>query len=462
MHGFQTTGLRVVRFVIVLVSTMSVAPMHAQVLNETQKFKVDESVKLEFFGSDVDIDGELIAVGRLTDKGISGSGAVYLYNSDTYELVRKISLFEMGWGWYFGFRLDLCGDRIAISAIAGAVGNRRPGTAYIFNAVTGELLYSFAYPYTHNWVDYGTAVAMSERYLAVSAVTHVNGYNSGSVFVYDLDGADPTSHVYELQPDVLERDDYFGNAMAIEGDYLVVGCSRFGNHSGERDRGAVFVYSLSTGEEIYRLIPEHLGEYAYFGADVAVNGGVLAVGADYNQDHTDNFGAVYIYELADGMLDDIIYPRVPGEVGFFGFSVDISDEYIVVGLPQDDVNGRYSGSAELFDANTHAFIARLIPSDGMEDAKMGNQIALSQGKVVVAAEHDSELGFRSGAAYVFNGVDSVCTADINHDGVLTPTDFTAWIGAFNSSTAECDQNGDGVCIPTDFTAWISNYNAGCP
>ncbi|GAB5497600.1 MAG: hypothetical protein Phyf2KO_26800 [Phycisphaerales bacterium] len=54
-----------------------------------------------------------------------------------------------------------------------------------------------------------------------------------------------------------------------------------------------------------------------------------------------------------------------------------------------------------------------------------------------------------------------CVADVNGDGMLSPTDFTAWINAYNNSDPECDQNGDGSCTPTDFTAWIANYNAGC-
>jgi hypothetical protein len=54
-----------------------------------------------------------------------------------------------------------------------------------------------------------------------------------------------------------------------------------------------------------------------------------------------------------------------------------------------------------------------------------------------------------------------CLADVNHDGLVTPTDFTAWINAFNNNLPECDQNGDGACTPTDFTAWIANFNAGC-
>ena len=55
----------------------------------------------------------------------------------------------------------------------------------------------------------------------------------------------------------------------------------------------------------------------------------------------------------------------------------------------------------------------------------------------------------------------VCLADVNGDGMLTSTDFTAWINAFNNYLPSCDQNSDGSCTPTDFTAWISNFNAGC-
>ena len=56
----------------------------------------------------------------------------------------------------------------------------------------------------------------------------------------------------------------------------------------------------------------------------------------------------------------------------------------------------------------------------------------------------------------------VCLADVNGDGMVSPTDFSAWVGAYNNNLPACDQNGDGMCTPTDFSAWIGNYNAGCP
>jgi len=67
-----------------------------------------------------------------------------------------------------------------------------------------------------------------------------------------------------------------------------------------------------------------------------------------------------------------------------------------------------------------------------------------------------------GAAEFQGTTPSDCLADTNHDGVVSPADFSAWVAAFNTMAPECDQNGDGMCSPADFSAWVANFNAGCP
>lgn len=63
-------------------------------------------------------------------------------------------------------------------------------------------------------------------------------------------------------------------------------------------------------------------------------------------------------------------------------------------------------------------------------------------------------------AYEFQGLS--CLADVNRDGELSGSDFSAWINAFQSQDPAADQNRDGEVTPGDFTAWVNNFNEGCP
>ncbi|HED53644.1 MAG TPA: hypothetical protein ENJ00_05520 [Phycisphaerales bacterium] len=54
-----------------------------------------------------------------------------------------------------------------------------------------------------------------------------------------------------------------------------------------------------------------------------------------------------------------------------------------------------------------------------------------------------------------------CAADVNDDGILDPSDYSAWLLAFNTGDFVADQNKDKQLSPADFAAWIGNYSAGC-
>ena len=73
-----------------------------------------------------------------------------------------------------------------------------------------------------------------------------------------------------------------------------------------------------------------------------------------------------------------------------------------------------------------------------------------------------DLGTLNAPVSVVFATPGGCLPDVNGDGSLDQTDFTAWVQAFNAGAPGCDQNADGNCDPTDFTAWIANFNAGCP
>ncbi|MFI4873672.1 MAG: hypothetical protein ACIARQ_17820 [Phycisphaerales bacterium JB061] len=108
------------------------------------------------------------------------------------------------------------------------------------------------------------------------------------------------------------------------------------------------------------------------------------------------------------------------------------------------------GSTIFFTDFTGSFAIYLFGSQvGIADFSFGDQQFSNLDALEICAE-------------VTQPCDPCVLADVNMDGAVTATDFTAWITAFNNNAPECDQNCDGVCSPTDFTAWVTNYNACTP
>ncbi len=106
------------------------------------------------------------------------------------------------------------------------------------------------------------------------------------------------------------------------------------------------------------------------------------------------------------------------------------------------------------------------PGLGSADGNTGNRVLIAslvsqsaQGTFTLAYTHNGSLIVADATAIISA---PACAADTNGDGMLTPADFTAWIGAYNATSPACDQNDDDACTPADFSAWIANYNAGCP
>ena len=106
------------------------------------------------------------------------------------------------------------------------------------------------------------------------------------------------------------------------------------------------------------------------------------------------------------------------------------------------------------------------PGLGSADGNIDNTVVLVgvaqlapalAGTFDVAYTHGGELFLNRSSITV-----SLCAADTNGDGQLTPADFNAWVAAFNAQAPACDQNGDTLCTPADFNAWVANFNAGCP
>ncbi|WP_165440629.1 polysaccharide lyase family 8 super-sandwich domain-containing protein [Rubripirellula amarantea] len=138
--------------------------------------------------------------------------------------------------------------------------------------------------------------------------------------------------------------------------------------------------------------------------------GTLTYTPDIGFEGTDTFG--YTIALQDV---ELINDQTSGG-DRFGYSVDVDGDYAVVGSYLDDAGGlTNSGSAFVYQrtgATSWAQVAQLNGDLDATDAQsqFGWSVAIDGDTVVVSAQYDRDLGFRSGAAYVFQrdqgGVDN--------------------------------------------------------
>ncbi len=88
---------------------------------------------------------------------------------------------------------------------------------------------------------------------------------------------------------------------------------------------------------------------------------------------------------------------------WFGQSVGIHKDVVVVGVPLDDDNGNLSGSAHVyrFNGTTWALETILLARDGDPGDFFGWWVAIDGDVIIVGADGEDSSGPTSGAAYVF-------------------------------------------------------------
>ena len=91
----------------------------------------------------------------------------------------------------------------------------------------------------------------------------------------------------------------------------------------------------------------------------------------------------------------------------------ISGDVAVVGAYGDDDNGSYSGSAYIFrrEGNTWTQEAKLTASDGAASDYFGRSVSISGDFVVVGAYRDDDNGGYSGSAYIFRRGSTSCSEE---------------------------------------------------
>ncbi len=217
---------------------------------------------------------------------------------------------------------------------------------------------------------------------------------------------------------------YFGRSVAISGDCIVVGA--YADDDKGAGSGAVYIYDLLSGNGTLsdvlgselKLTANDGAAYDHFGWSVAISGDKVAVGAYGDDDHGESSGSVYIYDLSsgEGTQQDVLDSQIKltaddGAVNdYFGKSVSISGDHVIVGAYADDDKGDSSGSVYIYDLSngegTQQDVLdsqiKLTASDEATNDNFGYSVAISGDRIVVGAYADDDKGASSGSVYIYD------------------------------------------------------------
>ena len=251
---------------------------------------------------------------------------------------------------------------------------------------------------------------------------------------------------------------HFGNAVAADANFDVVGAP-LSDVGGITDTGQAFVYNASTGALIATLNNPTPATGDYFGVSVAVSGNTVVVGAEYDDTGSPNAGLAYVFNATTGALIATLNNPTPANNDLFGYSVAVSGNTVVVGAYRDNTGATAAGSAYVFNASTGALITTLNnPSPVFQDS-FGISVAISGNTMVVGADHPGVGPTNVGRAYIYDATTDALIATLNNPTPVGGDQF-GYSVAVSGNTVVVGANGNDTGATDAGSAYVFNATTG--
>ncbi len=294
--------------------------------------------------------------------GAPGNDTVYVYEKPDgdwggdYTEDAKLLASNPSHYIYLGGSISVSGDKIVVGGnientpVSGVGGME----AYLFSVpenwegeITEDAILAMSNP--ERQADFSNSVAIFDNQVIIGARGEDQPVddpyvNLGAAYVYDMPAggwSGTLTEDYVLYGLDARQDVQFGYSIAVEGDIAVIGAPNYDNGNLVYGQQAItYVYKQigDEWEQVAELTPsEALQDKQRFGISIDIFEDTIVVGApDEN-----NRGAVYIFEKPGagwvGEIHEKIKLTSPGEEhGFFGRAVAVEENVIVVGSPNDD------------------------------------------------------------------------------------------------------------------------------
>jgi len=233
----------------------------------------------------------------------------------------------------------------------------------------------------------------------------------------------------QLFPSDLSFFKHFGWSVGAFGDIVVIGAPD--DATAADGAGAVYVFRFDGSIWVEEAKLTHLDLVAgdQLGWSIGVDADRLVAGAPGHDDYGDRSGAAYVFHYdGSGWVEEAkLVPPTGAPDEYFGYSVSISGDTIVVGAHFDGSNGAQAGSAHVFrfDGVDWLHQAELTASDGATGDNFGRSVAVTGSAIVAGAPHDDDYGIDSGSVYVFDTCPMGTVAAVPEQSTVT-NPLTDW------------------------------------
>jgi hypothetical protein len=338
-------------------------------INEVAKLLASDGEASDYLGYTVAIDGDTAVVGAYGDDDLgSEAGAAYVFTRDSsgvWSQQQKLTASDGVADDRFGWKVDVNGGTIVVGKESWDFFAPPPGAAYVFTrdstGVWSEQQKLTAFD-GEAGDYYGQAVAVNLDTIVIGASGDDDlGTDTGAAYVYVHDGGGTWNLQQKLTASNGVDSDSFGNVVDVDGNTAVIGTS--GSYIDDNgtaiQTGAAYAFTRDSNGfwTEQELDPNVNVDTEWYGRDVAVSGDTIAVGA-YGDSDVDVFaGAVYLFnrDTTTGVWS--LQQKVTASDGAandkLGFSVDLDGDNLVAGAYTDDENGTDSGSAYVFSRDAN-------------------------------------------------------------------------------------------------------------
>lgn len=289
---------------------------------------ISKSSTVGRFGSDIAVDGTVMAIGAETDSTLAGqAGGVYMYsyNGTSWDQTQFVFPNDLGNNDRFGLGLALQGNNMFVGAFGWDVtGNQMQGAAYFwkYNGTTWVQTQTLTASDLAQGDNFGRQLALDGNWVAICAPGE-DGPGSltpdcGAVYMFSYNGTTWTQ-TQKINAPTPQTDGSLGRGLAIKGDWMAIGEPVRTNPT-VGSTGKVYLYKNIAGTWTYQqdFISEVDQEIAGgFGFSIAMTDEMLMVGKGQGNE-------VYLYKLYNGVW--IFYRRLY-ETENFGQSVALIDYF---------------------------------------------------------------------------------------------------------------------------------------